>query len=310
MKLAINKITSAILIAAQFTYGLPVYAEQYFSELTPIIQGRPPIASSLKFDKHAPALGETVTLSYAFSDEDGDKEVGTSVEWFRNGQLIAGATSFSYTLNELDGDSPGMILRAAVTPRTDPSTTLPYKGQVAILEITVAGDPKVPPHVTVTDITGSLTVGSTLTGVYVYQDNGSGSKDDSIKSWLNGGHGDTGKEASYVLANDDAGHVLTFQVQAKNLQGVVGNTDSIDTKAATGVTGGGQGGVVIDPAAAPSIRDLSISGKLNVGETLSASYMFDPQTGVEGDASTYLWANTATTATGVTSSTTAVSTTG
>ncbi|WP_275971879.1 hypothetical protein, partial [Pseudomonas proteolytica] len=113
-----------------------------------------------------------------------------------------------------------------------------------------------------TDITGTLQVGQSLTGVYSYDDNGTGSADASSKVWLNGGHAST--DLSYALDAADVGKVLTFEVEAKNQAGTVGNTDRIDTATATGVNGGGQinPGVVVDPLAKPVVDVTDITGTL------------------------------------------------
>ncbi|MBS7560120.1 hypothetical protein KHO49_17410 [Pseudomonas sp. RC4D1] len=239
MQLFRNKITVGIFIASQFLYGVPAYA----SEPNHVVHGRAPVASNLVLDKPVPAIGDTVRLSYSFQDLDGDAEQGTIVQWLRDTLPIQGATSFSYTLNEAEGDRPGQVLRVEVTPKTDPNVSEPSVGQMMYLETFVAGDRTAKPQVKVTDIKGVLNVGSTLAGEYNYDDGGSGSGDASIKSWLNGGH--QSSEAEYLLTQEDVGLVLTFRVQAQNLQGTTGNTDSMNTTAAAGVSGGnGNGGVV------------------------------------------------------------------
>ncbi|MFL1553536.1 hypothetical protein ACI77I_31440, partial [Pseudomonas sp. D47] len=181
-------------------------------------------------------MGDTVTLSYVFQDLDGDAEQGTTVQWLRDGQPIQGATAFSYTVDESKGDRPGERLSVEVTPKTDPMLSEPSVGLVASLEATVAGDPSAKPVVSALDIKGTLEVGQSLTGVYSYDDNGSGSADASKKEWFNGGHRST--DLSYKLEAADVGKVLTFEVEAKNQAGTVGNKDRIDTATATGVNGG------------------------------------------------------------------------
>ncbi len=115
------------------------------------------------------------------------------------------------------------------------------------------------PKVSVTDITGILQVGQTLTGVYSFNANGGDATDASTMQWLNGGHTDT--DTSYLLAADDVGKVLTFEVTAKNGLNVLGNTDSMDTATATGVSGGGTTppGSIIDPTAPLTV---TISGEV------------------------------------------------
>ncbi|MDF3162511.1 ZirU family protein [Pseudomonas proteolytica] len=83
------------------------------------------------------------------------------------------------------------------------------------------------PTVNVTAINGILSVGSTLTGVYVFASNGGDPTDKSTMVWLNGGHTDTNN--TYLLDSNDVGSVLTFQVTAQNGAGIIGNTSSMNT---------------------------------------------------------------------------------
>lgn len=277
------------MVASQFVYGAPVYAEKYISEPSAPFNGRAPIASGLAFDKAVPAIGDTVTLSYVFEDLDGDTELGSTVRWLRDGQPIQGATAFSYTLDPSKGDRPGQRLSAEIIPKTDANITEPAVGLAVSIEATVAGNPDAKPVVTVTDIVGTLNQGETLTGKYTYDDNTTGSPDASTLSWVNGGH--VSSDAAYVLDADDVGKVLTFEVEAKNQAGTLGNTDRITTATASGVTGGSTliPGAVINPAAIPSISDLKISGDLKLGSTLTAEYAFNANSGFEVDASLVKW---------------------
>ena len=120
MKLMINRITVGILVASQFVYGTPVYAEKYISEPSAPINGRAPVASGLAFDNSVPAIGDTVTLSYVFEDLDGDIELGSTVRWLRDGQPIQGATAFSYTLDK----SKGIVQGSASVPKSLPRPML------------------------------------------------------------------------------------------------------------------------------------------------------------------------------------------
>lgn len=57
---------------------------------------------------------------------------------------------------------------------------------------------------------------------------------------------------------------------------------------------------VIDEGQAPQISDLSLAGKLELGQMLSATYRFDAQGGDRNDHSTYAWGNQGETAARVT----------
>ncbi|MFI8383865.1 hypothetical protein ACIGDK_16725, partial [Pseudomonas sp. NPDC079069] len=182
-------------------------------------------------------------------------------------------------------------------------------------------DTKVAPAISDLKINGKLNVGEKLSASYVFDAKTGERTDVSTYLWGQAGTATgvtssttavstTGVVPAYTIKDTDAGKVLEVSVRAKNKAAVIGNTLTATTANSTGtVTDGGTGGVVIDTNAAPAISGLAISGKLNVGETLSASYVFDSMTGVEGDASTYVWGQTGT-ATGVINSTDVVTQSG
>ena len=116
-----------------------------------------------------------------------------------------------------------------------------------------------PPVVDVTAINGELKVGATLTGVYSFDANAGEGTDASTMQWKNGGHVDADTE--YLLAADDVGKTLTFEVTAKNGAGVTGNTDSMDIAAP-----------VIDPAVPSTVVIIGdVGGYPQVGQALTAS---------------------------------------
>ncbi|MBS7560129.1 inverse autotransporter beta domain-containing protein [Pseudomonas sp. RC4D1] len=116
------------------------------------------------------------------------------------------------------------------------------------------------PTVNVTGITGSLSVGSVLTGAYLFEPNGGDATDKSSMAWLNGGHADT--TAQYLLDSADIGQVLTFEVTAKNGAGLIGNTSSMNT---SGVIGAQIPVVTIQDAAGNALNGVTF-----VGEVLNA----------------------------------------
>ncbi|MFL1553661.1 hypothetical protein ACI77I_32155, partial [Pseudomonas sp. D47] len=99
----------------------------------------------------------------------------------------------------------------------------------------------------------------------------------------------SGTVPDYTIVASDAGKVLEVSVQPKNLAGVAGNVETTTTANSTGTTGGDGAGGVINLTVAPVIADLKISGTLNVGQSLTASYTFDANNGAPLDKSTYAW---------------------
>ncbi|MFS6817793.1 hypothetical protein WDM02_26485, partial [Citrobacter meridianamericanus] len=240
-------------------------------------------------------VGQALTGSYTFNPNGGDTTDTSTVLWSDGGQ--SGVTTKTYSLN---GSDVGKILTFTVTPKNGKNVTgTPVSVNTRDATGTTGGDggnkgevidPTAKPVVTADDITGKLEVGQTLTGHYTFTPNGGDSRDVSTFLWRDGGQNGVSAK-TYSLNASDIGKVLTFSVTAVNGAGVTGNTDSISTKDAAG-TGGGSGenpGEVIDPAARPSADNLNITGKLEVGQTLTGSYTFKPNGGDTTDKSTFNW---------------------
>ncbi|WP_336240702.1 inverse autotransporter beta domain-containing protein [Citrobacter werkmanii] len=167
-------------------------------------------------------------------------------------------------------------------------------------------DPTAGPKLSDLKISGTLNVGEKLSGTYVFDANGGEGTDKSTYAW---GHenetsskvaaGSTittsGDVPDYTLAQADAGNVMELSVQGKNAatSPVTGNTltvaTSADSSGGDDTDGGDDGGDVIDQGAAPAVSNLAMTGTLNVGEKLSATYTFDAKTGEPTDKSTFAW---------------------
>lgn len=79
---------------------------------TPVV-GHMPVASAVKLTPAAPMAGQTVSVSWAYADADGDVQSASTVEWLLNGVVMAGQVGTSYTLPP---DSASRTLQARVTP--------------------------------------------------------------------------------------------------------------------------------------------------------------------------------------------------
>jgi adhesin/invasin len=94
---------------------------------------------------------------------------------------------------------------------------------------------------------------------------------------------------------------MELSVMARNWSGITGNTETITTaETGNGTEGGNEGGVVIDPAAEPQVSGLKMSGTLEAGQTLTATYAFAANGGNTQDKSTYAWGYEGTTGSAVT----------
>jgi adhesin/invasin len=93
---------------------------------------------------------------------------------------------------------------------------------------------------------------------------------------------------------------MELSVMARNWSGITGNTETVTTaETGNGTEGGNEGGVVIDPAAEPQVSGLKMSGTLEAGLTLTATYAFAANGGNAQDKSTFAWGYEGTTGSAV-----------
>ncbi|WP_072310281.1 inverse autotransporter beta domain-containing protein, partial [Hafnia alvei] len=151
-------------------------------------------------------------------------------------------------------------------------------------------------------MSGKLALGEQLAGHYQFDSNNGNTQDTSLYQWGNKGQttGLNGAETivtsgsvpSYTLIASDVGQVKELSVQARNGVETLGNTLTVTTvpdDSGNDTEGGDGNGNITDEQAAPSISNVAMSGKLNVGEALSGSYTFAANTGNATDTSEYQW---------------------
>ncbi|MGL6006449.1 hypothetical protein [Aeromonas sobria] len=85
------------------------------SAQTSHLVGNKPVAANIKLSPAAPRAGELVTTTWSYTDEDGDKESGSTVEWLIDGKAVAGQSGSQYTLPR---DSVRKSLQVKVTPKS------------------------------------------------------------------------------------------------------------------------------------------------------------------------------------------------
>lgn len=88
---------------------------------TPDVVGFKPVADNVAIDNPAPTLGDTLNVTYDYSDEDGDAEAAPDIKWLYNGVPVAGQVNAAYTpvpnINTGIGNACGDFQVAAeVTP--------------------------------------------------------------------------------------------------------------------------------------------------------------------------------------------------
>jgi len=149
-------------------------------DLTVVAQSQvntPPQAGNVSLSGNAVVDG-VLTLTYDYSDAEGDLEGASRFQWQRGGLDIAGATGRSYTLT---ADDAGQAISVTVTPE---AATGASPGQAATSAVQTINQPPVASNPV---ISGSLYWGQTLSAGYTYSDVENDSEGASRIRWLRNG---------------------------------------------------------------------------------------------------------------------------
>lgn len=106
------RLHKSVVCFALMLGGLAAAHAAQSSLSTPVV-GHMPIASAVTLTPAAPKVGETVSVSWAYDDADGDVQSASTVQWLLNGVVVAGQVGTSYTL---PSDAGNKTLQARVTP--------------------------------------------------------------------------------------------------------------------------------------------------------------------------------------------------
>ncbi|MBO6587363.1 MAG: BspA family leucine-rich repeat surface protein [Gracilimonas sp.] len=170
-------------------------------------------------------VGETLTGRYEYNDPNGFPEDGSTYQWYRADDefgsgwtAITGATDTLYTLVVADD---GKYISFEVTPSNGTDTGMPAE---SMLEGPVGGGSggggNTPPVASNVSFSGTLEVGSTLTGSYDYSDADSDPESGSVYTWNRSDDGagsgktpiPTADAATYTLTSADEGKYISFSV--------------------------------------------------------------------------------------------------
>ena len=234
-------------------------------------------------------VGETLTGNYTYSDVNGDSEGTSTYKWYRaddtaglNKTVISGAIRKTYVLTSAD---IGKYISFEVTPVAAAGITPGIavesvrRGPVVLAEA--------PPMATVQPITGRLQVGETLTGHYTYSDINGDLEGISTYKWCRADNASGlnkteivgEKVKTYVLTSADEGKYISFEV-----------TPIAATGAAQGpAVWSAWAGAIVPAEAPPTATVQPITGRLQVGETLTGHYTYSDINGDLEGISTYKW---------------------
>ncbi|KOA21436.1 bacterial Ig-like domain (group 1) [Clostridium homopropionicum DSM 5847] len=224
-------------------------------------------------------VGLTLTGSYTYGDVDSDQESGSSFKWYRSDDVngtnkteIVGATSISYILTSED---KGKYISFEVTPRAAAGVTTGIAVESARVGAVVAAPVvNTPPTAT----SGVLTINEDEEGNGALQ--GSDVDGDDLNYIIVSGpsHGkvELGVNGAYTYiptANYNGEDSFTYKVND-------GKEDSNTAQISITVK------AVND---APTATEVSISGTVQVGSTLTGSYTYGDVDSDEEAGSSYKW---------------------
>jgi len=246
-------------------------------------------------------VGETLSGTYIYNDPDGLPEDGTAYQWYRLDSEfdppvpIDGATAETYTL--VAGDA-GKLIVFEVTPSNGTDAGMPTPSlPIGPIVGSGSGGNTAPVASNVT-FSGTLEVGSTLTGSYNYSDADSDLESGSLYTWYRSDDAaGTGKTpipvadaATYTLVSADEGRYISFSV-----------IPSDGTDAGTQVESPFQGPIVVINVNDAPTGSVLITGTAQEDEILTASNTLADTDGL--GTITYQWQRGGVDITGATNST-------
>ncbi len=280
-------------------------------------------------------VGQQLNATYTWNANGGEPTDSSTYAWGEKGTTAAGVSGGSsivvsgsvptYSIVQTDAGKvmevsvqaknnaappvTGNTLTVSSTPGEDGNNTDGGDDNGAVV------DPTAAPVISLLAVTGTLEVGQQLNATYTWDANGGEPTDRSTYVWgekgttaagVSGGGtiATSGTVPTYSIVQTDTGKVMEVSVQAKNAETtpVTGNTLTVSStpgENGNNTGGGDDNGAVVDPTAAPQIADLSVTGTLEVGQSLNAIYTWNASGGEPTDRSTYLWGEKGSTATGV-----------
>ncbi|MCE5195861.1 MAG: hypothetical protein LLG09_01840 [Negativicutes bacterium] len=246
-------------IESAYTTGRVTSAPATAISAMAAIQGTAQVGSQLTAGNLTPAAA---TATYQW--QRGTASTG-------NFEDILGATDKNYTPTETDDSS---YLRVIITGSGSYSGV---KTSEAVGPVRAAEEA---PFVSSVAISGTAQVGQTLTGNYTYSDVNGDLEGSSIFRWYADDTEIPGAtELTYVLTVSELGKAIRFEVTPIAASGITSGT-AVQSAATANV---------VAAETAPSVSLVSISGLLQVGKTLTGSYIYSDVNGDPEGSSIFRW---------------------
>ena len=258
-----------------------------------LLQNDAPVASALQLpgDDGTGLIGTSQILApdYTYSDTENNTEGASIIEWYlatdttvanNDDALQATAATYNYTYNVVD---EGKFIRYAVTPKAATGYSTGTKVYSPYSEIHNC----VPQATALQDPNGGETIfgDAGFTASYAFYDKDNDAEDASVIEWYlaadSSGNNDgsavfTGSTYNYSYQTTDNGKYLCY---------------TVTPVAATGATPGDvvKSGYTLIYNCPPLVSNLTLSGAVSVGSTLSVGYIYSDKEGDEEASSTYQW---------------------
>lgn len=251
--------------------------------------GNKPEATNAAIDNTAPTVGDTLTGSYDYSDQESDPEGNSTFRWTQDGNNIPGQTNTTLTLTN---QQEGLPIEFCVTPVSTNPDNIDNSPLIGDPVCSQPSDSVAPlagsaPTATTPTITGDHTVGSVLTADYTYADADSDLESNSQLQWQRDGvdiSGATNKTYTLVAA-DKTPAVITFIVTPNAGTGTPTTGTPMTSAPINDVTD------PVGPVPTITLNAIGKSGSslAKVGETLTGSYNFTASPTGSADDSTAMW---------------------
>lgn len=234
---------------------------------------------------------EEITASYEYLDTDDYEEYGTKIEWFVSDD------EYGRNITPIDWRRDGSFTQVFrfyevnkyISFKITPGNGFTYGTPVMIsyfgpIQASTTAN-NTPPVVTSLQLYGQFYAGKTIAAIYNYSDNDDDSETESLYSWyLSDDENGTNKERieevtgkNYLLSSNDVGKYLSFEI-----------TPFDGTDYGLNVESNLIGPIEVNNNP-PTVSNLIVSGDLDIGDVLTASYDYTDEENDEEIGSIYQW---------------------
>ena len=251
--------------------GSGAYSGSYISAAVgPVVYAEAaPVAGNVGSTGSA-QVGQTMSGYYTYSDLNGDLQGTSTYRWLADNTAISGATASTYLITAAE---LGKTIQFEVTPIALSGTLSGTAVRSTASCAVVTADA---PRANNVSISGSASVGQTLTGSYTYSDSNSDPEATSTFQWYADDTLISGANSlTYLLTLAESGKTIRFEVTPAAQSGTSPGAASKSAPTA----------VVSVEEMAPMALNVSILGTSMVGETLTVDYTYlDLNGDPEGDS--------------------------